>query len=149
MASYLYASNVSPRDSFNRIDLQRDDGTKLTLRRGGAYDLTSNELARARRYIVLTSTSNVTTDVPSVQYLPVKGVLSNGDVPVWSESEGAFVPGVGGGGGNSQTWIWDSIAEAYVLTELPVRTFVGPTDPVDVGLTMREGDVWNPTGAGS
>jgi hypothetical protein len=147
--AYLYASNVSPRDGFSQIDLQMDNGRKLTMRLGGVYDLSATELVRARRYIVLTSSSSPSIN-NSVQYLPVKGVLNDGDVPVWDESEGAFIPGTGGGGGgggggsSSATYVWNDATSQYEL-KADAKSYVGPVPPPSVGITMEFGDTFTPS----
>lgn len=92
MASYLYLDNVSPRDRFTRLELQLDDGKIAILKQGSVYELTANEAARAQRFVVLAASSGAVGPT-ELEYLPIRGILSEGDVPVWSESQGSFVPG--------------------------------------------------------
>jgi hypothetical protein len=155
MAFYTYVSNVSPSDGFDRIDIPLDNGQKTTIRRGSSYDLTATEFARARKYVVMVSSSAGVAPV-AVSYLPIKGDLSDGQVPVWDSSEGAFVPGAGGGGGgggdsNTRTLTWDDDTDAFdhpewwADTSVP-RQFVGggtPPDGID-GITMTKSDTWSP-----
>jgi hypothetical protein len=63
--SYLYFANLDPSDRLNQLEIQLDNGTTAILRLGHSYDLTANELARARRYAVLTST--VETSITSMR----------------------------------------------------------------------------------
>jgi hypothetical protein len=154
MAFYTYVSNVSPSDGFDRIDIPLDNGQKTTIRRGNSYDLTATEVARARKYVVM-SPSQGGASPEAVSYLPIKGNMTDGQVPVWSTTEGAFVPGVGGGGGtgdgNTRTLLWDSDTNNYDHpewhddTSLP-RQFNGPVYPVTAGIAMVFGDVWTATG---
>lgn len=92
MATYLYKNNVSPRDGFDLIDLQLDNGSTAVIRRGGVYELTANEVARASRFIVLTQSSAPVEQPVEIARLPIIGTPDEGDVPVWSSSDGAFVP---------------------------------------------------------
>lgn len=100
--SYYYAGNL---DSFNRLDqieIQLDNGDTAILRKGHYYDLTAGELARARQYITLTSSTVPADERPvGVYRLMVKGNPDDGDIPVWEDTEGAFIPqvvsGVSGG----------------------------------------------------
>lgn len=154
MAFYTYVSNVSPSDGFDRIDILLDNGQKTTIRRGSSYDLSANEVARARRYVVMASSTDGVTPEP-VSYLPIKGSMANGQVPVWSEADAAFVPGSGGGGGggsgNARVLLWNSSTSAYEPTEWlddtsEPREFRGPNDPSSIGsITLAFGDVWTPT----
>jgi hypothetical protein len=153
MAFYTYVSNVSPSDGFDRIDILLDNGQKTTIRRGSSYDLSANEVARARRYAVMvSSTDGVAPEL--VSYLPIKGSMANGQVPVWSEADAAFVPGSGGGGtgdGNAKVLRWDGTAGAYDHPEWwgdtsEPREFRGPNDPsTEAGITMGFADTWEPT----
>jgi hypothetical protein len=100
--SYLYFANLDPSDRLNQLEIQLDNGTTAILRLGHSYDLTANELARARRYAVLTSTTEPADESPiGIARLPVKGNPISGQIPQWSASEGAFTPqtvsGVSGG----------------------------------------------------
>jgi hypothetical protein len=97
MANYIYASNVSEQDRFTQLEIALDNGRALTLSRGGIYDLSAAEAARARSFVVLAPTSGQTFGALSVDYLPIRGALHDGDVPVWSKDELAFVPGQVGG----------------------------------------------------
>lgn len=101
--AYRYENNVSPADRFDKLELQLDNGSTVVLQRGKSYDLTASELARASRFIVLTSTADpADADPVGIAMLPVVGTISNGQVPIWNSSLGAFVPGTvstGGGGG--------------------------------------------------
>jgi hypothetical protein len=106
MPSYLYSQNVSARDRFTQIELQLDNGKVATLRQGNAYDLTATEVARARSFVTMVPSGSA--PAPSgVAYLPIRGDLSDGDVPVWDSSIGAFVPGAGGGGGGNPVMVWN------------------------------------------
>jgi hypothetical protein len=57
MASYVYSRNNSPSDRYESIAFQLDNGSTLVLHMGSTYDLTSGEVARARRFIQLDDTS--------------------------------------------------------------------------------------------
>src|ERR1700759_1610313 len=92
MATYLYSENVSPRDGFSQLELMRDDGSAMIIERGNAYDLSATELARARAYVVMTPYAGPPTNAEIVGNLLVNGVFSDGDVPAWSASVGAFTP---------------------------------------------------------
>lgn len=46
------------------------------------------------------------------------------------------------------SYIYDEDSGIYVPVESPVRNFLGPVDPVELGFD-RDGDTWDPTGAGS
>ena len=102
--SYLYASNIDPLDRRTQLEIQLDNGTTAVLRMGHFYELTAGELARARRYIVLTASTTSPDEEPiGIVYLPIKGNPTAGEVPVWEANEGVFVPGAGGGGGGGGT----------------------------------------------
>ena len=100
--AYLYSSNVNPKDRFQRLELQLDSGETIVLLMGRAYDLTASEVARARRFIVLEPTASATVDPVGIAFLPVLGVPDDGQVPIWSENDGAFISG--GGTGGSSSW---------------------------------------------
>jgi hypothetical protein len=141
MASYTYVSNVSPSDGFDRIDIPLDNGQKTTIRRGSSYDLSATEVARARRYVVMAPTSSgAAPDV--VSYLPIRGTISDGQVPVWSASAGAFVPGdVAGAGAGTTAVIVENISSGWPTrpTGVPSVTWIGWTDPTAL---MQEYDIF-------
>src|SRR3982750_1915454 len=93
MPAYLYATNVSPRDRFEQLEIQMDNGSTAVINRGSAYSLSANEVVRARRFVVLLDAATVTATPRVVTSLPVVGNFSNGDVPVWSKSLASFVAG--------------------------------------------------------
>jgi hypothetical protein len=145
MPSYLYSQNVSARDRFTQIELQLDNGKVATLRQGNAYDLTATEVARARSFVTMVPSGSA--PAPSgVAYLPIRGDLSDGDVPVWDSSIGAFVPGAGGGsGGGNQVMVWNSTTSQYEAAP-SAREFRGPNNPAtEPGITMGFADTWEPT----
>lgn len=91
---YLYQSARSRVGEFTQIEIQRDDGTAMLLRQGKTYDLSSTEAERANRYIVLVSVSTPVDDTPvGVTYLPIRGTPAAGQVPIWDQTSGVFVPG--------------------------------------------------------
>lgn len=49
-------------------------------------------------------------------------------------------------GGSVVNYVWDNGEAAYIELDEPVRMFTGPEPPEDHGFTMRDGDVWDPTG---
>jgi len=111
MAFYKYQSNISPNDRFDSITIRLDSGTNLRLDKGQTYDLTANEYQRARQLIVLVPSSAPAADTQKQVSLPVIGDLNEGDVPIWSESLAAFIPGgAGGGGGVSQSYVDTALA---------------------------------------
>lgn len=61
---YLYKENVDPRDRSEQFRFQRDDSTVLTVQRGLSYDLSTTEVARASRYIVLVDSNAVPQPTP-------------------------------------------------------------------------------------
>jgi hypothetical protein len=100
--AFLYVSNLDPTSRLDQLEIQLDNGSTAILRRGHSYDLTVNELARARRYVVMSSTGVVADEEPiGITRLPVKGNPTQNQLPQWSENDGAFVPatvsGVSGG----------------------------------------------------
>lgn len=60
--AYLYESNISATDRFDRLQIRRDDGSTAIIRRGHSYDLTAAEADRVRRFAVLTSTASADED---------------------------------------------------------------------------------------
>lgn len=111
--SYLYANNVSPADRFDKLELQRDDGSTVVLQRGKRYDLTAGEVARASRFVALVSTVDpADSDPVGITELPVVGNMSDGQVPVWDASLGAFVPGDAGAGSIIKTDTGDTTPAA-------------------------------------
>jgi hypothetical protein len=106
---YLYKANLSPRDRFNELEFQRDDGSTATIVKGRIYDLTAGEVNRIGAYVELQFTSSPASAEPEGIYqLPVKGTPANGQVPVWNALQGAFVPGSAGSGGS-----WRSPVATY------------------------------------
>jgi hypothetical protein len=90
---FRYADNVSKEDRFDQINLTLDNGQVATLARGKSYDLTANELFRASKHIVLVPDTGVPAESASkLSYLPIVGTMTEGDAPVWSASQSAFVP---------------------------------------------------------
>lgn len=171
--SFLYVSNVNLHDRFDQIGLQMDNGSYAVLRKGHTYDLSASELARARKYVVMTDSSlspeapgtgnagssgsgfsfvatNSELSPPSSGH-PVVLVLSDSaasggtTLRYWDGNTWSLISG--GASGNVETYVWDATAGEYVLLNRTVRTFVGPTNPPDVGWTMQDTDVWDPTGS--
>lgn len=136
MAFYTYVSNVSPSDGFDRVDIALDNGQKATIRKGNSYDLSATEVARARRYVVMVSSGAGSTP-DAVSYLPIKGAIANGQIPVWSSAEGAFVPGSASGGGSGGGNAYEVLENAATGwpdrpdTDNPV-TWTGWTDPTSL-----------------
>lgn len=60
--SYLYLRNNSPLERFTRIEIAADGGDDLTLEMGKAYDLSTTELARARVYVEMISSTEPPSD---------------------------------------------------------------------------------------
>lgn len=54
---YLYVANNDTANRFDQITIQADNGSLLLLRMGRSYNLSEGELARARRFVVLTDSS--------------------------------------------------------------------------------------------
>lgn len=100
--SYYYQSNLDPADRFDKLEFQLDNGDTISIRKGFYYDLTANEVARARRYVILVDSAAPADATPQgIAELPVYGSPANGDTVTWNTSLAAFVPGppTGGGGG--------------------------------------------------
>jgi hypothetical protein len=98
--AYLYLNNIDPHDRSDQVEIQMSDGRTAILQRGEYYDLTADELARARQYIVLVATAEpASADPIGVVHLPIKGNPVTGQAPVWDESESAFTPQTIGGVG--------------------------------------------------
>jgi len=146
MALYRYKENISPYERYGQITILLDSGQSLVMHQGGTYDLTNSERLRASKRIVLVPSSDPVAQEQPLQTLPVVGSLSDGDVPVWDEALGAFVPGTGGGGGGGSglTYTWNATTSAYELNS-GVKTYYGPVPPDSVGETMSLGDSWIPT----
>lgn len=120
---YVYVKNNSPRDRFQKIAIQMDNGETSVIEMGLAYDLTANEVARASRYVVLESGSVTSTEPIVIARLPILGDPDEGEVPIWSESNGAFIPGiVSGGGGGGGHIVQD---EGSALTQRASLNFTG------------------------
>lgn len=117
MALYRYQANLNEGDRYSQIEIARDDGSAMVMEMGHTYDITTNELARARQRVVMVSSSSPATSPAKIVYLPLIGPVSDGDVPVWSEAQGAFVPGSGGGGGGGGSTSWEDPVTA--LGDLP------------------------------
>jgi len=126
--SYRYVSNVSPQDRFDQLEILMDDGSSGILKRGVYYDLSATEVARASQYIVLVLSSEPADATPiTIARLPVEGTLVEGDVPIWSEDNAAFVPGQAGGGGGS-----DASTTVKGISKLSIAP-VSSTNPIAVG----------------
>src|SRR4051812_15372628 len=98
--SYLYHSNLSPFDRFNKLTFRLDSGDTVIIQRGFYYDLTAGEVARASQYVFLVNSTSPANAVPlAVVELPVEGNPNNGDVPIWNSALSVFVPGPMTGGG--------------------------------------------------
>lgn len=92
---YTYTENVSPRDRFEKIEIQLDNGNSAVIKKGLTYNLTAAEASRASRYAVMTFTPGAPPmRAPIVVELPVVGDPQEGEVPIWRASLGAFIPGV-------------------------------------------------------
>jgi hypothetical protein len=148
--SYLYASNLDSLDRRSQLEIQLDNGTSAILRKGHFYELSSTELARARQYIVLTSSATPADEEPiGLVYLPVKGNPTAGQVPVWDVNEGAFVPGdapTGGGGGGGGTAdkgvvIHGSTASTARPSGYGSVEWIGSVEPTNAA----NNDTWVPT----
>lgn len=146
--AYLYTDNVSPQDRFERFTLQLDNGQSAILRKGSAYNLSATELARARMYIVLVSTSDPVADLERITSLPIIGSLTDGDVPVWDSALGAFVPGSGGGGGGGVDGMPSCLYSGSAYPERPADAtsvmWIGPVPPTigGAGNAVNGADVW-------
>jgi hypothetical protein len=131
MPAYTYVSNVSPRDRFDQLVLQMDNGSSASINKGGSYNLSATELERASRFVVM-QPAGATDSTPTVIVrLPVVGTPNDGDVPVWSSQLGAFVMSSSAG---IRELTWDEGLDDYVPAELRndvsrPRIFIGPTDP--------------------
>jgi hypothetical protein len=91
--SYLYKSNLDPLDRRDQLEIQLDSGSSALLRRGHYYDLSLNELTRARQYAVMELSSESANEDPiGIVRLPIKGNPYAGQVPVWDAAQGAFIP---------------------------------------------------------
>lgn len=139
--SYLYASNIDTLDRRTQLEIQLDNGSTALLRMGHFYDLTTSELARARQFIVLTSSSNTPDEEPiGITFLPIKGNPADGQIPVFDANEGVFVPvdapsGVGAG---PTTW-----------TQVNNQVVVALTDAATIAVDARLGNVFKVTIAGN
>jgi hypothetical protein len=129
--AYIYSSNVDPLARFDQIEIQLDNGSTAILEQGKAYDLSSAELARARRYVVMTFTAAAANADPiGVTRLAVKGNPANGDVPIWDDNEDVFVPGAqSGGGGGSASDASTTVKGVSKLSSAPSSS----TNPIAVG----------------
>lgn len=91
--SYIYTANLDSQSSFSQLEIQLDNGSSAILVKGGRYDLTAGELARAGRYISLVFSALPAVDQPiGIVRLPVKGNPTSGQIPQWDATEGAFTP---------------------------------------------------------
>lgn len=55
MSVVTYAENLDPRDQANQFEFIRDDGTRVIIERGLAYDLSNTEQQYLRRFLRLTA----------------------------------------------------------------------------------------------
>lgn len=149
--SYHYQSNVSPRDRYEFIEIQLDNGSTVALQRGSRYNLSETEVARARRYAVMILSGSPADSEPKLLVkLPLVGTPVDGEVPVWSTAYGAFIPGQASSvTGTDVVMVWNAQegnydpAEARGDTSQP-RVFIGPTDPSSIGSIAGPsiGDSW-------
>jgi len=153
MALYRYQENLSSSDRYDQIAIMLDSGQTLLMRLGRTYNLTSSEYTRASQRVVLVPSSDTPFPVQPTISLPVIGTLVDGDIPIWSESKGAFVPGSGSEPiGNARVLTWNEAEGTYEPaaflsdTSRP-REFVGPTDPFSLSEVSGPayGDRWTPT----
>jgi len=153
MALYRYKENISPYDRYEQLTILLDSGESLDMRMGRTYDLTDSERLRASKRIVLVPSSTPPSGEQPMVSLPVIGELVDGDIPIWDESLGAFVPGSGSEPiGNARVLTWNEDAGTYepsaFLTDTSrPREFVGPTDPFSLSEVSGPayGDRWTPT----
>jgi hypothetical protein len=90
--SYTYLRNTAP-GRFEQIEFQRDDGSTAMLLMGLRYDLSPTEISRVSPFIVLEFSPLPASAEPAGVYrIPVRGDPDEGQVPVWRETQGAFVP---------------------------------------------------------
>jgi hypothetical protein len=159
LTAYLYSDNVSPRDRFDRLELQLDNGSTAIIRRGVAYDLSVNEVARARPFVVMAPVGSATGVPQVIVELPVVGTPQQGDVPIWSSALGAFTPGevsgIGGGGTVVEGQLSDSrlISEALeneskVVGPISVTFFGAPGDGSIFYWPDGTYGTWRPTSDG-
>lgn len=151
--AFLYASNLDPFNRLDQLEIQLDSGDTAILRRGHYYDLTVNELARARQFIVLTSSATPADEAPiGVRYLPIKGNPANGEVPLWSDSVGAFTPGSASSSGGISPAIVNAKGDLIAATaaDTVARLGVGTDATVlTADSTQTTGLRWaTPTGGG-
>lgn len=152
MSAYLYANNVSPRDRFQQVTINLDNGSAATIRRGSVYDLSATEAARARQYVVLVPSAGASQPLQRVSYLPVVGNIAEGQVPLWDESLGAFVPGdvTGGSGGGGGITISDLAPALTDVVEDPITgwpsrpTIDGQPIPWPLRWRSQPGSINNP-----
>jgi hypothetical protein len=156
LMSYLYQANIDPLSRVQQLDIRLDNGDTAVLEMGHYYDLSAAELARARQYINLISATDPAEAPDRVYLLPIKGDPHDGDVPVWSANEAAFVPeapATGGGGGGTGLGADALGVVVYSGSAWSVRPsgatavmWIGPVEPPIGGGGAIEGvDVWVPT----
>lgn len=116
--AYLYARNNNPAEGFGQIEIQMDTGATAILEIGKWYVLSATEVARARKYVVMTQGVAPTLSTPiGIYRLPVRGNPAQGDAPLWDSASSTFIPGppsAGSGGSTDQEVVRDTIASALV-----------------------------------
>lgn len=91
--SYTYLRNTDPSNRFDQIEFMRDDGTTAEVIMGLRYNLSPTELARLIPHIVLEYSALPASGEPiGIYRIPIKGNPDEGQVPVWREVDGVFVP---------------------------------------------------------
>jgi hypothetical protein len=146
--SYLYAANLDPRDRSDQLEFQLDDGSSAIIRLGHYYDLSAGELDRARRYVVMLSSTVSTDEEPTgIVRMPIKGNPTDGQVALWDEDEDAFVPadvpGVSGGPFATTAELATKVSKVALadVTSIFGVAYVENTDDVWYGKSINVGDV--------
>lgn len=103
MALYRYEQNLSPNDRYTAIVITLDSGKTLLLEKGLTYNLSATERNRASQHVQLVASTDPVAGTDKIIQLPVIGDLSDGDVPVWDDVIGAFIPGSVAGSGSGVT----------------------------------------------
>lgn len=80
---YRYVENIDVHNRYSQVIIALDNGSNAILHQGGVYNLSSSELARARRYIVLADSDIVPEPFPD----PGGGGSGGGSVLITEANE--------------------------------------------------------------
>lgn len=110
-------------------------GTGLT----GGGDISGNRTIR----VDFGTTGSTVTAGDDVRILPTPVGKTNNQTPVVNNDAWTLtnLPAVPSDIGATQTLIWDSGTSQYIAAP-SARIFIGPNDPVSLGITPEDGDQW-------